>query len=239
MPPAHTIHDLPPQERPREKLAARGAHALTDSELLAILLRTGLPGANAVEIARQLLERYGSLGALSRSSVRELAAIKGIGPAKAVQLVAAFGLGVRLAHETFSQTPITEGSQVDALVGPEMRMLRVESVRVLLLDTRARLMQMEEITTGSHDTALFPMREILRPVLVYGAHAFIVVHNHPGGDPEPSNADIRATLLLRDSAELMHLRLADHVIIGRPGPNGEPGFTSLRARGILDPSYDA
>lgn len=230
---AITIHELPPEDRPREKLAARGAQALTDSELIAILLRTGLPGANAVEVARQLLEQYGSLGALSRCSVREIAAIKGIGPAKAVQLVAAFGLGSRLARETFSRTPISEAAQVYALLAPEMQQLRQESVRVLLLDTRYQLIRIEEITVGSLNESLFPPREIFRPALIHSAYALIVAHNHPSGDPTPSESDRRMTIRLREASELLRITVLDHVIIGRPGSCGEPAYTSFRELGFL------
>src|SRR5450631_2363695 len=140
------IHELPAQERPREKLAAQGAGALTDSELIAILLRTGLPGANAVEVARQLLERYGSLSGLSRCTVKEIAAIRGIGAAKAIQLVAAFGLGQRLANERLSRQKLDSPELVHDLVAAEMRTLHKESLRVILLDTRYHLLRMEEVS---------------------------------------------------------------------------------------------
>src|SRR3954453_19491585 len=137
------ISEMPQDDRPREKLMARGARALTDAELIAILLRTGLPGANAVQVAAQLLERYGSLNGLSRCTVDEIAKIPGIGPAKAVQLVAAFGLGQRLAHETLSRQKIDAPELVYELLAPEMRILHKESLRVILLDTRYHLLRIE------------------------------------------------------------------------------------------------
>jgi len=229
-----TIQELPPEERPREKLAEKGPEALSDSELIAILLRTGLPGANAVEIARQLLERFGSLGGLARCSVKEIAGIKGIGQAKAVQLAAAFGIGVRLARETISREPLDTPEQVYDLLGPEMRRLRQESLRVLLLDTRHRLLRVEEISLGSANESIAHPREIFRPALIHSAFAIIVAHNHPSGDPTPSSADIRLTRRLKEAAELLMIKLLDHVIIGAPGNDGSPGFASFRKLGLLD-----
>jgi len=228
-----TIHELPPEDRPREKLALRGADALSDSELIAILLRTGVQGANAIEVARQLLARYGSLGGLARCSVKELAGIKGVGPAKAVQLAAAFGLGARLARETASRVKIDQPDLVYELLGPEMRALSKESLRVVLLDTRYQLMRVEEISLGSLDQSIAHPREIFRPALIYSAFAVIVAHNHPSGDPTPSEADRRLTRRLKEAAELLQITLLDHVIIGAPGCGGRPGYVSFKELGLL------
>ena len=228
-----TIHELPPEDRPREKLAQRGAEALSDSELIAILLRTGVPGANAVEVARQLLARYGSLGALARCSVKELAGIKGIGQAKAVQLAAAFGLGARLARETACRVRMDRPELVYEMLAPEMRALHQESLRVVLLDTRFQLLRVEEISLGSVNESIAHPREIFRPALIYSAFAVIVAHNHPSGDPTPSEADRRLTRRLREAAELLQITLLDHVIIGAPGSNGRPGYVSFKELGLL------
>lgn len=228
-----TIHELPPEDRPREKLAARGAEALSDSELIAILLRTGVPGSNAIEVARQLLARFGSLGGLARCSAKELAAIKGVGPAKAVQLAAAFGLGARLARETVVRTKLDRPEQVYELLAPEMRALRQESLRVVLLDTKYQFMRIEEISLGTISENLAHPREIFRPALIYSAYAVIVAHNHPSGDPRPSEADRRLTRRLKEAADLLQISLSDHLIIGAPGLHGEPGYTSFRELGLL------
>ncbi|MDD5350417.1 MAG: DNA repair protein RadC [Chthoniobacteraceae bacterium] len=228
-----TIHELPPEDRPREKLALRGADALSDSELIAILLRTGMQGANAIDVARQLLARYGSLGGLARCSVKELAAIKGIGPAKAVQLAAAFGLGARLARETASRVKIDRPEQIYAMLGPEMWALHQESLRVVLLDARDQLLRVEEVSLGSADRSVAHPREIFRPALIYSASSVIVAHNHPSGDPSPSEADYRLTQRLKEAANLLQITLSDHVIIGAPGPSGRPGYVSFRQMGLL------
>src|SRR5207247_9477016 len=142
------IREMPEDERPREKLAAHGPAALTTPELIAILVRTGVMGANAVEVARQLLEKYGSLTGLSRCSVDELSKIKGIKFAKAVQLVAAFGLADRLAQEKWAKQKIDSPEIVNDLLGAQLRMLRKESLRVILLDTLYHLIRIEEGSLG-------------------------------------------------------------------------------------------
>jgi DNA repair protein RadC len=183
------IREMPQDERPREKLVAHGAAALADAELIAILLRTGLPGANAVDVARELLQRYGSLAGLSRCSVKEIATIRGVGTAKAVQLVAAFGLGQRLARETLVRQKLDSPELVHDLVAPELRTLHKESLRVLLLDTRYHFIRMEEVSLGSVNESIAHPREVFRPALIASAYAVIVVHNHPSGDPSPSQSD--------------------------------------------------
>src|SRR5688500_1530676 len=177
------IHELPGDERPRERLAAHGAAALSDSELIAILLRTGVVGANAIEVARQLLAEFGNLSGLSRSTVPELARIKGVGTAKAVQLAAAFGLASRLARETLDRRTVDTPAKIFELLGAEMRALQTESLRVLLLDTKLKLIRAEEIFRGSINECIAHPREIFRPALLHSAYALIVVHNHPSGDP--------------------------------------------------------
>ena len=228
-----TIHEMPLEDRPREKLETRGAEALSDSELIAILLRTGVQGANAIEVARQLLAQFGSLSGLARCTVVELSGIKGIGPAKAVQLAAAFGLGARLAKETFTRSQIDEPGLVYELLAPEMRGLHQESLRVLLLDTRYHLLRIEQVSLGSMNESIAHPREIFRPALLYSAYAIIVAHNHPSGDPTPSEADRRLTRRLKEAAELLKIGLLDHIIIGAPGVNGTPGYTSFRELGLL------
>ena len=228
-----TIHELPPEERPREKLIERGAVALSDSELIAILLRTGVRGTNAVEVARQLLLQHGSLGALSRCTVEELSKIKGVGPAKGVQLAAAFGLGARLAREGFSQVAMDRPQQIYELLAQEMRALRQESLRVVLLNTKYHLIRVEQVSLGTMNESLAHPREIFRPALIYSAHAIVVAHNHPSGDPTPSEADRRLTRRLKDAADLLKITLLDHVIIGAPGANGAPGYVSFRELGLL------
>src|SRR5438445_1930700 len=147
--PTLKIREMPQEERPREKLAAHGPSALNDPELIAILLRTGVAGKNAVEVGRELLKKHGSLRGLSRCTVDELRKIRGVGFTKAVQLAAAFDLGRRIAQETLAKQKIDSPELVNELVGAEMRRLRKESLRVILLDTRYHLIRIEEVSVGS------------------------------------------------------------------------------------------
>ncbi len=227
-----TIHELPEQERPREKLAALGPAALSDSELIAILLRTGIQGANAIDVARALLAKYKSLGGLSRCTVAELSHIRGVGRTKAVQLAAAFNLGSRLARETLTKSKLDSPALIYDLMGSEMRALSRESLRVVLLDTRYCLIRIEEISLGSLSESLAHPREIFRPALIYSAYAVIAVHNHPSGDPAPSEADHRLTRRLAEAAQLLQITLLDHIIIGAPAAHRSPYF-SFKEAGVL------
>lgn len=227
-----TIREIPEQDRPRERLINLGASALADTELIAILLRTGLPGANAVEVARQLIHRFGSLGELSRAGVKELEVIKGVGPAKAVQLAAAFGLAKRVARESMARMPMDRPELVNELLGGEMRQLDKESLRVVLLDTKLRMMRVEEISLGSLNECIAHPRDIFRPAITHNAYGFILVHNHPSGDPTPSEADRRLTIRISEAARLLQVNVLDHVIIGAPGPGRLPYF-SFREAGVL------
>ena len=226
------IREMPQDQRPREKLLVHGVSALSDPELIAILLRTGLRGANAVEVGRQLLEKYKSLTGISRCSVKELVKIPGIGQTKALELVAAFGLGQRLAHETLSKQKLDSPELVSELVGQEMRQLRTESLRVILLDTRYRLLHIEEVSVGSLNESIAHPREIFRPAITYSSYAVIVVHNHPSGDASPSQTDHSLTRRLAEAAELLQIKLLDHIIIGAPS-EGNPGYFSFKEAGVL------
>jgi DNA repair protein RadC len=226
------IREMPEEERPREKLMSRGAPALTDPELIAILLRTGVRGANAIEVARELLAKYKSLGGLSRCTVKELAATRGVGNAKAVQLVAAFGLGQRLARESFARKKIDSPELVCDLVAAEMRMLHKESLRVILLDTRYHMLRIEEVSLGSVNESIAHPRDVFRPAIIFSAYAVIVVHNHPSGDPSPSQADHSLTRRLSEAAELLQIKLLDHIIIGAP-EQGRPPYFSFKEAGVL------
>lgn len=227
-----TIREIPEQDRPRERLIKLGAGALSDSELVAILLRTGVPGANAVEVGRQLIQRFGSLSDLSRACVNDMARIKGVGPAKAVQLAAAFGLATRVARESLIRTPMDRPELVYELLGAEMRQLGKESLRVVLLDTKLRMLRVEEISLGSLNECLAHPRDIFRPAIAHNAYGFILVHNHPSGDPSPSEADRRLTIRISEGARLLQVSLFDHIIVGTPAPGRLPYF-SFREAGVI------
>ena len=191
-----------------------------------------MAGANAIEVARNLLKRHGCLRGLSRCHVEELAKIPGVSFAKAVQLAAAFDLGNRLVRETLSNQKIDSPELVNALVGGEMRMLRKEAMRVVLLDTRYHLIRVEDVSSGTVNESIAHPREIFRPAVIASAYAVIVVHNHPSGDPSPSQADHSLTRRLAEAAELMQIKLLDHIIIGTQSDNG-PAYFSFKEAGVL------
>jgi len=227
-----TINELPDQQKPREKLLRRGVDSLTDAEILAILLRTGLRGCNVLELAQKLLDKYGSLAHLARCPVAELSTVKGIGAVKALHLAAAFGLGTRLAAEQVVSEPLNHPEAVYQLLGSEMRRLDRESLRVVLLDTRFRLIAISEVSRGTLNESLAHPREIFKPAISHSAYAFILVHNHPSGDPAPSEVDLRLTRRVAECARMLQIQFLDHLVVGSPGRD-RPGYFSFKEAGIL------
>lgn len=226
------IHELSAAERPRERLAERGPKALSTPELLAILLRSGLRGTSAVDLGHQVLVRFGSLEGVARTTLGQLMEIRGIGRDKAVALKAAFELAARLSDEKRRASPILDTPEaVAALLRDEMSLLDTERFVVLLLDTRRHLMRVEEVGRGLLDSVLVHPREVFRPALIAGAHAILVAHNHPTGDPTPSAADIRTTRDLIRAGQLLRVELLDHLIIGRPSSERTRDFCSLKELG--------
>ena len=226
------IRELPAEDRPREKLLKHGADGLTNRELIAILLRTGVQGKNAVEVGGEILEKYKTLSGLSRISARELKNIRGVGLAKAVQLAAAFKLADRMAKEKLVREKIDSPELVNEFFGAEMRALQKESLRVILLDSRYHLIDTQEISLGSVNESIAHPREVFRPALLASAYAIIVVHNHPSGDPTPSSTDHSLTRRLAEAAELLQIKLLDHVIIGSP-TDGQAPYFSFKEAGVL------
>jgi DNA repair protein RadC len=226
------IEELPNQQKPREKLLQRGFEALTDAEALAILLRTGIRGCNVIELAEELLRKYGSLAHLSRCSVAELSEFKGVGPAKALHLAAAFGLGARLVAEQAASAPLDKPETIYQMLGSEMRILDRESLRSVLLDARCRLIAVTEVSRGTLNESLAHPREIFKPAISHSAYGFVLVHNHPSGDPAPSESDIRLTRRVSESAQILQIRFLDHIIVGTPQQN-RPGYFSFKEAGIL------
>ncbi len=226
------IKDLSNNLRPRERLEALGAEALSTAELIAILLGSGFKGRNVLDVAHRLLKNHGSLENLARASVRQLMREKGIGQAKAVALAAAFGLGRRLKREAVLRPKVRTPAEIYDLVGEEMRALSKEVVRVILLNTRLECLRIEDIAKGSVNESVAHPRDILMPLFTHSAHSFVLVHNHPSGDPTPSEADRRLTRRLADAAALLQVNMLDHVIIGSPDGFRLPYF-SFKEAGFL------
>jgi len=228
------LKDQPVSERPRERLVARGPDALTHAELIAILLRTGLKGANVVLVGQMLLQKFGSLNALALATVDELKQISGVGPDKAATLVAAFALARRMEQERRDESPVLDNpATVVSFMREENRLGNVEAFQVLLLNVRKKLIRMEIISKGLLDTILVHPREVFRAAIVANAAGIVLVHNHPSGDPTPSEADIKVTRDLIRAGQLLKIEVVDHVIIGRATAERAKDYSSLRELGYF------
>jgi DNA repair protein RadC len=222
------IGEWPIEDRPRERLYQKGADSLADAELLAIQLGTGVRGQSAVDLAREMLARYGSLSDLAGRGLAELANLRGVGPVKAGRLAAAFELTRRLRSRTGESRPVLGSpEQVFARYGPLMEHLQKEVFRVALLDAQNGLLRDPVVSEGTLSASLVHPREVFKPAILESAASLILLHNHPSGDPTPSREDLRLTRQLVECARLLDLRIHDHVVIGRGR------FVSLAERGAL------
>jgi len=212
------IKEMPEDERPRERLLEHGAAALSSSELLAIILRVGRRDRNARELAGELIHRFGSLRGLAKASIEEMCAVGGVGEAKAVQIKAAFELGARLAAYRGPERPEVRSSRdVVEIVGDELRLCDEERFKILLLDTKNKLIRDETVSVGTLNASLVHPREVFRSAIRASSAAVIVCHNHPSGDCRPSGEDRATTHRIKEAGELVGIRLLDHVIIGDGG----------------------
>jgi len=232
--PGSRIKDLPISERPRERLAQHGAESLSNADLLAILLRTGLRGQSAVSVAEQLLSRFGRLDNLARASLAEIRSVRGIGLDKAIAVKAAFTLAQRMARDMAAESPLLDTPErVADLLREDNRLYEVECFQVVLLNTRRRLMRVEKLSQGTLDTLLVHPREVFRAAIAAGAAAIVVAHNHPSGDPTPSEQDIKVTRDLIRAGQLLKIEVVDHVILGRRTAERSHDFVSLRELGYF------
>ena len=208
------IRDLPQGERPRERLRDYGASFLGNPELIAILLRTGLPGENVLNMAARLLSSFEGLGGLGRATFVEMCSLKGISEAKACQLQAAFELGRRLVSLSPEDRPVIHSpNDVANLLGAEMALLDQEHLKVLLLDTKNRVTGIKGIYVGNVNSSIVRPAEVLRPAVRDNSASIIVVHNHPSTDPTPSPEDVAITRQIRESGDLLGITVLDHIIL--------------------------
>ncbi|MFT6592306.1 MAG: DNA repair protein RadC [Zhongshania sp.] len=222
------ITDWPEDERPREKLLQRGAAALADAELLAIFLRTGVKGKSAVDLARELLQEHGGLGALIAASRERFCASHGLGDAKFVQLQAVVEMSRRYLAEALQQRPVfSSAASTRQFLLAQLRHEVREVFAVMYLDNQHQLLCYEPLFYGTIDGAAVYPREIARRALELHAAALIVAHNHPSGVAEPSDADIRITRRIRDALALLDMRLLDHCVVAGPE------VISLAERGLI------
>ncbi|MFR9752141.1 RadC family protein [Nocardia sp. 004] len=210
---AVSLVDVPAAQRPRERLLALGPQALSDAELLALLLRHGRRGASALDLAVELLVEHGGLAGLAAVRPEELSRRAGIGVAKATTIIAAFHIGVRARGGPDTAIRLTSASAVAAAARAQFAGARVERLLVLICDTQNRLRRQVFVAQGAVDQVAVPVREILNTVLRHDGRGFAVVHNHPSGDPTPSADDRRATTILAEAAHIVGLRFLDHIVI--------------------------
>lgn len=223
----YRITDMVPSERPRERLAHHGPQALSNAELLAILLRVGVAGENAVQVGLRLLHTFGGLSGLYHAPFDEVCAQRGVGPAKAAQLKAAIEIGYRLKLETPNERPSVHSPEdAAALVRYEMSAFEQEHLRIILLDTRNRVLDIVEVYQGSLNSSQVRIGELFKAAIRRNAAAIILVHNHPSGDPTPSPDDIAITRAIGDSGKLLDIDVLDHLVIGHGG------FVSLKESGL-------
>jgi DNA repair protein RadC len=225
--PLYRITDLPPAERPRERLLRLGPQVLTNAELIAILLRVGVPGENAVDVGQRLLQKYKGILGLRRAPVEDLVSEHGIGQAKAAQIKAAIELGQRLSLESPEERPVINSpADAAALVKYEMAGLEQEHLRVFLLDTRNRVLDIVEIYKGSVSSSQVHVGELFKPAIRRNASAIILAHNHPSGDPTPSPDDVAVTRAVIQAGKLLDVDVLDHLVIG------QGNWVSLKERGL-------
>lgn len=225
--PVYRITDLHESDRPRERLASLGPQALSNAELIAILLRVGVPGENAVQVGQRLLQKFGGILGIHRAPFVDLINQHGIGEAKAAQLKAAIELGRRLTLESPDERP-TINSPADAatLVMYEMGALEQEHLRVMLLDRRNRVLEVVELYRGSVSSAQVRVGEVFREAIRKNASALIVIHNHPSGDPTPSPDDVALTRAIVQAGKMLDVDVLDHLVIG------QVRWVSLKERGL-------
>ena len=228
--PVHPVHDDLRRDGPRERLRSLGAEALSTAELVALVLRTGSLGRDALALARVLLARTGGVDHLESAGVSELVRIEGIGTAKAASLRAAFELGRRCASRRLPEGQALRGPEdVFRRFAARLRRVPQEHFIVVLLDGRHRVLGEETVSIGTLTASLVHPREVFRPALRASAAALLLVHNHPSGDPDPSAEDREVTRRLAEAGELLGIQVVDHVVVA------ERGFVSLREEGVFGP----
>lgn len=223
-----TIRELSQGERPRERLKEYGAKHLSNTELVAILLRTGLQGENVLSLSSRVLMQFDGLAGLGRSTIGELSALRGLSEAKSCQLLAALELGRRsVSQSPQEKVSINSPQDVANLLMAEMSLLEQEHLRVLLLNIKNELLNTHEVYVGNVNSSVVRAAEVLRPAVRENAPSIIVVHNHPSGDPAPSPEDVSITKDLFDAGKLLGVELLDHVVIGNRNR-----FVSLNEKGL-------
>ncbi|MCM3785799.1 DNA repair protein RadC [Neobacillus mesonae] len=226
--PQYMLRDIPQEQRPRERMLNHGAGALSHAELLAILLRTGTKQESAIHVAQRILNEAGSLRNLVDMSVDELIQLKGIGPAKAIQLKAGIELGQRVMQTRLSDRPVIRSPRDAAdLLMEQLRYLQKEHFVCLFLNTKNHVIAQETLSMGSLNASIVHPREVFRAAMKCSSASIVCAHNHPSGDPTPSPEDIQITRRLTKAGEIVGIDVLDHIIIG------DGKYTSLKEQGFI------
>lgn len=224
----YSLHLIPEEERPRERLLRHGPEALTTADLIAIILGSGMKGMSILQIAQEVVIRFGNMQRLADASIEELCTIKGLGRTKALQLKAAFSLGLRLSKQApTARYRIEHPQHAYYLIKDEIQNERRELFIVILQDAKGCVLCHEVVAIGTLSNALVHPREVFYPAIRHNAASFILVHNHPSGDPTPSPQDFEVTRSLIDASRLMGIPINDHIIVGNPR------YVSLRQQGVI------
>jgi DNA repair protein RadC len=229
------IKDIPKEDRPREKLLEKGAQALSHAELLALFINTGKRGENALQMAERLLREQGGVKGLGGMGAMDLSQLHGLGPAKAALIAAAFEIGKRAERAELLELPLNNPEVIYRFMRGELQMKQVEEVYLLLVNIRLKLVRVTKVSQGTINESLVGPREVMAEVLRSGAYGFILVHNHPSGDPSPSRADHEITKRLEQCAKLMGVTFVDHVICGIASAESK-GYFSFMEKGELGKS---
>lgn len=226
--PVRLVKDMPPDEQPRERLKKHGPEILSNAELLAILMRTGMRGVNVIDMSRRLLDQYGGLHKLAKKSWTDICRIEGIGSVKAITIVAALEMGRRLQsaspdEKVFLRCP----DDVYAYFGAMMRDLRKEVFLIAFMNSAKRLIGYDKTSIGGQTATIVDPAEIIRQAILNDAHSLILLHNHPSGNPVASQADIQLTRRINEAGKLVGIPIEDHVIIAGYE------YVSLRSKGLM------
>jgi DNA repair protein RadC len=223
-----TIHDLPKSERPRERLKQFGPEALSAQELLALIIGRGVSKRSVITIAQELLSRFGNIKAISEATLEELSQIKGIGFAKAAQIKACFELGKRQDLEPeLKDFDIKDPQSVIKAIRASIKDKAKEHFKLILLNSRNKIIGISTVSIGSLNASIVHPREVFKDAIMHNANSVILAHNHPSGDPEPSEDDLIITKRLTESGKLLGIEVIDHIIIVKNG------FLSFKEKGLV------
>lgn len=222
-----TVKQWPEDERPRERLRTLGPSALSDAQLLAIIIRNGRAGRTAVDLGRELLERFESLAGIEQAGIKEICNVEGIGPAKATEIKAAIELGRRYQKPNLAGASFCSSHDVAAYYRPRMKDLKQEVFRCALLDTKNKIIREEVVSVGSLSASIVHPRDTFKAAIRESAAAVIFIHNHPSGDTRPSQEDVLLTKRLIQAGDVLGIQVLDHIIIG------DGGHFSFRDNGMI------